>query len=364
MIILITLVLIALVATGCIFFIWRYRKNRHKNDAKICPHCQKPIESDAVFCEHCGARVLTNSESTEETISEKEVSRKKTFKRIGILAGTLLGVIAASTFIFTLFHQWRWDSPYGSMNAYNVGAYSRRSTTQSGLFRYDFHWWFYEDLTDGYIFDDVQVTNYYIAAKERGIWTIYSPDFERTIAYSIDDVVPLVYDNHSNLCQEILAAYTGMVWVKKNGYWGTINVFGRETINYQYDDIYPIYQFENGVVGPTTIITCKKNGLWGKISISYSGIVNELLPHIFENKEIIDTIEMINELYTVNAINHATGFIPKKIYNNEIMLDSEGYNLSYGCKLDIIFVYGGYAFFKEGVWYCIPSSKLAKADKK
>ena len=236
------------------------KKEKGKNDdVRICPNCRQPVESDSAYCENCGAKIPTAPEATRKRTGIGNLFKKK--RKIIISAVCTICAIIIAFVIFIVSHQWRWDAA-GLENIYGIGAYgsSRFGDEKYGLYRR--HWYGYEDLTDGYTLEGVQVTNQYIAKKENGSWSFIAPDYMAFYGgFYYSDIMPLVVGVNGSL-QETLAQKTGMVWVKSinNGKWGTTNIHGQNySVDFIYDDVLPEYEFARDGAN----IICKKDGLWG-----------------------------------------------------------------------------------------------------
>lgn len=334
---------------------------------KICPHCQKQIENDAVYCENCGTRVSTDS---EEPASRYTAPRKRSFRRIVIYACVFLGTIAVSIFILVFSHQWRWDETYGRMNSSGIGAYRNADRTAYGLYHY--HWYGYEDLTKGYTLDGVQVTDSYFATKDHGSnrWVIHSkclvgngwstdlsPD-------DITDILPLFHFSNGKTYQDLLFENTGMLLVKQDRHWGTVSLKRFNTLgidrglDFQYEDMY--------TYGDAPYLICKKDELWGMLYMNEFGDIIASIPNICTEpevvKEILDNKNIEGRESYIVTSDWVPHHIVHRIYNkNKISTESTGMGWNCCTQLEIDFTYGGYAFYSiEDIWYCIDLCKLKK----
>lgn len=257
-------------------------------NTKICPHCHKQIDNDAVYCENCGAKVLTDFETTDNHQVKKKTSPKKLFKHLGISMGILLVTIIGTWMIISFSYQWRWERAYGPYNKFGIGGYADNYETGFGLYRFH-NWYGYEDLTGGYTLMGIQVTNDYIAILEFNTelndkkWSLWSPDFR--YGYSFDGITSLYDDILPLSISSKLSMRTGLLWLKKGKYWGVVNLRTKTyQTSFEYEDIEPMFQVNN--LGKMSII-CKKNGLWGKIQISNSGYIEIEKPFVYNNPKIL-----------------------------------------------------------------------------
>lgn len=345
------------------FMIRKYKERGKGNDnVRICPNCRQPVESDSAYCENCGAKIPAASETAGKRTGIGNLFKKK--RKVIISAVCAICAIIIAFVIFIVSHQWRWYGFYGSYNVYDIGGYYSQDEMY-GL--YHFHWYGYEDLTDGYTLDGVQVTDQYIAKKENGIWIIFTPNYDGLIGeasnWQYRDIMPLVVGMNGSL-QETLAKETGMVWVKhiNNGKWGTVNVNGQNyDIDFIYDDVLPDYEFDNDGAN----IICKKDGLWGMLHIPYAigSKITEYVPFIFSKPEFIQNeVKIVNNYYVVTE-DYVTTQYPNMIYGNGRIDKSEsGYSWSKGQQFFVNCIYGGYAFFNSGStgWHCLYMSYLSQ----
>lgn len=359
------LILLILAVIICLFLIRKYWIKRERNDdVRICPNCRQPVESDSAYCENCGTKIPAASEDTGKRTGIGKIFKKKR----KIITSTVCAIctIIIAFFIFIYSHDMRWDYFIGgSENIYGIGAYGsdRSGEERYGLYRR--HWYGYEDLTDGYTLEGVQVTNQYIAKKENGLWNFTVPDDSDfyMVFFGFSDIMPLVVGVNGSL-QETLAQKTGMVWVKSinGGKWGTVNIHGQNySIDFIYDNVLPDYEFDNNGAN----IICKRDSLWGMLHIPYvtGSKITEYVPFIFSKPEFIQNeVKIVNDYYVVTE-DYVTTQYPNMIYGNGRIDKSEsGYSWSKGQQFFVNCIYSGYAFFNSGStgWHCLSISYLSK----
>lgn len=345
----------------CLFLMRKYWKKRKGNDnVRMCPNCRQPVENDSAYCENCGAKIPAATEAAGNRTGIGKIFKKKLTI---IISAACLVFIPFALFIIT--HLWRWEYGIGnSENIYGIGAYGsgRRGEDRYGLYRR--HWYGYEDLTNGYTLDTVQVSNHYIATKHSGSWRICTPnDYKYGDLGIFSDIMPPISNGNGNTYQGQLAKETGMVWVKSIDIskWGTINVVGQNySVDFLYDDVFPEYEFDNDGAN----IICKRDNLWGTLHIPYAtgSKITESVPFIFSNPEHIKNyVEIVNDYYVVAAEYARIQFANMVYSNGRIDNCDSGYIWSKGDKLLIKCIYSGYAFLMyHERWHCIPESELER----
>ena len=343
------LIILILAVIICLFLMRKYWiKKKGNDDVRICSNCRQPVESDSAYCENCGAKIPAATEAAGKCIGN--LFKKK--RKIIISAVCAICAIIIAFVIFIVSHQWRWDAT-GYENIYGIGAYysHRGSEEICGLYRY--RWYGYEDLTNGYYFDKVRVTDQYIAIKTRGKWYISTPDYKND------------FNAISSPSQDLLTEKTGMLWTEhpNSGKWGIINVvYGQDySVDFIYDDVLPHYEFDKDGAN----IICKKDGLWGMLHIPYAtgSKITEYVPFIFHNPEHIKNVEIVNHYYTVTT-NTAVSNNPQINERGYIIVDTIRSFAHEGNGLPIRFIYDSTAFYTNGgnltLWHCVDLSDLEK----
>lgn len=259
-----------------------------------CPKCNKLIDDDSAFCEHCGVKIKKHKvPMLAKKFSLLQIKRHKFFILI-----TLVFLVSTSLIYMEVKTPPNDITYYGPKNRFDIQLYASNSTGSFGAVKY-IGGFFIIDVTPVNNARSGILTEQFAAFHNVISWYVFLPDLSKDIIcediyYPNELSLIFPYSNAITLVEQ-----TKLLFVKKNGKWGAITLldknFGDDVIDNVYDLIKP--QFSWSRENNDFELVCRKNDKWGTIRLKNIGYMVEVTGSDFE---FASELELYNYLIENN----------------------------------------------------------------